>query len=122
MGPADTGTRARTAVIVAYGYVAARTFWGVGSRTLEEMRKLARSDVFDMSLGAGVAKALVVITRRVDTSERSDHLLDSLGYGCAVVAGLSLSLRRRAPAAGLVAAAAAVALYSAGTIRADRCT
>lgn len=77
------------------------------------MTKPSRSDVFDVALGVGVALGLAVITRRVDASERSDHLLDGIGYGCAAVAGLSLSLRRRAPEAGLLAAGAAVGLYSA---------
>jgi hypothetical protein len=39
--------------------------------------------------------------------------VDGVGYGCVVVAGLSLSLRRWAPTAGVLAAGGAVVLYAA---------
>ncbi|HEX2273737.1 MAG TPA: sensor histidine kinase [Acidimicrobiales bacterium] len=77
------------------------------------MKKLSRFPAFDLALGVAVALAFAVITRRVDASEASDRALDAVGYGCVIVAGLALSLRRRAPAAGLVVATAAVAAYAA---------
>ncbi len=77
------------------------------------MKKLSRFPTFDLALGVAVALAFAVITRRVDASEASDRVLDAVGYGCVIIAGLALSLRRQAPAAGLVVAAVAVALYAA---------
>lgn len=77
------------------------------------MRLLSRSAGFDLAVGFGVAAGLVLITRRVDASLDGDPSLDAVGYGCVAVAGWALSLRRGAPALGLVVAAAAVTLYAA---------
>ena len=76
------------------------------------MRTLTRSDLFDAALGASVAAALVVITRGIDVAE-DERLLDAVAYACLVVAGASLAVRRRFPAAALMLASAAVGVYAA---------
>jgi signal transduction histidine kinase len=76
------------------------------------MYRLSRPAVLDVALGVGVALALVAITARIDPVSGSREL-DGLGGGCVVVAGLALSLRRRAPVVGVLAAGGAVALYAA---------
>lgn len=80
---------------------------------LKNMRRLNRSDVLDAAVGVGVAAALVVITARIATAGTDQRVLDGVGYGCVVVAGLSLSLRRLAPTVGVLAAGGAVAVYAA---------
>ncbi len=69
--------------------------------------------MLDVALGVVVALGLVVITYRIDATPGRDRVVDGLGFGCVVVAGMSLSLRRRAPTVGVLAAGGAVALYTA---------
>jgi signal transduction histidine kinase len=76
------------------------------------MRRLTRSDLFDAVLGVAVAAALVVITRQIDVAE-DERLLDAVGYACLLVAGASLTVRRRLPALALMLASAAVGVYAA---------
>jgi signal transduction histidine kinase len=76
------------------------------------MHRLSRSGVLDGALGVAAALGLVVITQRIGATGSDQRVLDGVGYGCVVVAGLSLSLRRRAPTVGVLAAGGAVALYA----------
>jgi signal transduction histidine kinase len=77
------------------------------------MSRLSRSDALDLALGSGIALGLVVITDRIDAAATGARLIDELGYGCVLVAGLSVALGRRAPTVGFLAASGAVAVYAA---------
>jgi len=80
---------------------------------LTDMRKLSRSDVLDAALGVGAAAGLVLVTARIGTAGADQRALDAVGYGCLVVAGVSLSLRRWAPVVAVLVAGGVVALYAA---------
>src|SRR5262249_1730731 len=67
---------------------------------LRDMRKLSRSDVLDAALGVGAAAGLVLVTARIGTAGADQRALDAVGDGCLVVAGVSRSLRHRAPVVG----------------------